>query len=409
MNKNILNNIFATLLGVLSPIIIMPILIEAMSLEQYGDYVALISLIALINVFSDLGLGMYLPKEIAENHNDSNAVCKLIATYIAVKSCFIFISIIIIYFLVSDSIMVFLLIVYCYFSSVNLTPVLNGLEEYTFCAYIQLFVKAINIAIVISLDFSSYGIEKAIAIQCVVSFIIFFSQCIFIHSRYKFYRTRLVFDFVITTIKSSYAFFLSRLLVNIYQRSSVYIVSIFLSANLVAIYSIGFQLYQVGQAMIGAVSRVLYTSTMKTKELSPILKKTKITIASYIVLLPLIVTYGDYILGLIFSFDVGELHAISVILFLSILPLSISSYWGYPALVPFGRENKAHIGIILSSVSYYCSLAILYATSNVSLYSLVICILIADIVGMFTRLYYVRTMVRDLNLLDSNFGMKNER
>ncbi|PMG31175.1 hypothetical protein BCU94_09510 [Shewanella sp. 10N.286.52.C2] len=409
MNKNILNNVLATILGVFSPIIIMPILIADMSLERYGDYVALISLIALINVFSDLGLGMYLPKEIAVNHENSNTVCKLIVAFIAIKSLFFLVSIIAIFLLVNDSFTALLLMIYCFFSSLNLTPILNGLEEYAFGAKLLLFVKIINIALVVSLDFSSSGIEKAIFIQCVISLFIFFSQCIFICTKHYFYRTKITFGFVQDTIRNAYAFFLSRLLVNIYQRSSVYIISLFLSANLVAIYSIGFQLYQVGQAIIGAISRVLYTSTVKTKKISQIVNKTKVTVVIYFLILPIVVIYGDFILGLLFTFKVDELHVISIILFLSIFPLTISSYWGYPALVPFGRENEAHYGILLSSISYYFSLAVLYATSNITLYSVVVCIFIADFVGMIARLYYVRTMVHDLNLLDSNIGMKNER
>lgn len=102
----------------------------------------------------------------------------------------------------------------------------------------------------------------------------------------------------------------------------------------------------------------------------------------------MVILLGENILSLVFEFDTKKLHYISVIFYVSLLPLAMSSFWGYPALVPFGYEKEAHSGILISSISYYIALFAIFVMDVISLVSLVSCILFADIIGMTMRFYY---------------------
>ncbi|HIF9248510.1 TPA: oligosaccharide flippase family protein [Photobacterium damselae] len=393
MNKNIISNIFSTLLSVIAPIIIIPILISNLSVELYGKYVALISMVALVNVFADLGLGMYIPKEISANSKDINYISELTSNFLIIKTIIFLLSFVIIGNTVEGFNSVIIVGVYCYFNSLDLTPILNGLEEYKVTAFFQLVIKMINIIMVLSFDFREFGVEKAFIIQMVSSILLFILQYIFIC---RFNKV----TFIVPKAKNLYllvnnskGFFFSRLLVNLYQRASVYLASFFLNLEQVALFSIGLQLYQVGQSVIGAISRVLFTATMKSKSIDHIINKTKLVFMVYILFFPIVVIFGEDILKFIFDNNMEQLHMISIIFYISLFPLSVSSFWGYPALTPYGYQKEAHYGILISSLSYYASMLIFVTSNNVTLYTFVICIVFADIVGMISRLYYVNKLL----------------
>jgi O-antigen/teichoic acid export membrane protein len=185
-------------------------------------------------------------------------------------------------------------------------------------------------------------------------------------------------------------FYGAKLFVNLYQQSSTYLVSFLLSAELVAIYSIAIQLYKVGQEVIGAVARVLYTSTVNTKDFLLIKRLTIRSFLIHLAVLPVVFFYGAQILSLIFSFDVILLTELSVIFYLSLLSVIVSAYWGYPALSAIGKENYAHLGILTSSIVYFIALGLLMFFDLSTIYLLIGCIVLADFSGMLLRLFFAR-------------------
>ena len=389
--KDISLNIISVVVSILSPLVLIPVLTKSLGLSMYGDYMALLALIAMFSILCDLGLDMYLSKEVSIVREDRNEVFKLFSQFLTIKVLISFFTLPIFAFLVlftleinSESIIVLASIMLL---ANNLRPIsfFNGLEKYQENATFDFLGKVLLLALVVFLDFKELGFEKAVLIQ-VVS-LVFISGV----SYYYLYRSG-TFIFKFSSIKDaerllrgSFQFYAAKLFVNIYNQSSTYLVSLVVKSELVAIYSIGIQLYKVGQAVIGAITMVLYTRTVKSKALKPVVKITFIVVFLQAALLPIVFFYGEAVLNFILGIQQDELTEIIKLLYISLFFVTISSFWGYPVMVAYDKTNYAHAGIFFGSCVYFLVYGFVYVTSEFNLVMAVICILSADFVSMLIR------------------------
>ncbi|MFT6843056.1 MAG: O-antigen/teichoic acid export membrane protein [Urechidicola sp.] len=389
--SNIWSNISATLINILTPLIIIPILTSGLGMNEYGHYVALIAKTALFIVLAELGLGMYLAKEISVNRNDNTEVSSLFWIFLLIKlAAFILVLAVFLLFSVQSEIVELLLLALIFLNLINISPILMGLEKYKFLTKVQLFTKVLLVVLVLMVDFSSFGLEKALALQVVVAALTTFPLFIYFLKHNKLERMELSFTKFKVVLIGCLPFYGAKLFVNVYQQSSTYFASFVLSAEFVAIYSIAIQLYNVGQAVIGAVSRVLYTSTVNTKDFVLIKILTIRSFLIHLTVLPFVFFYGEQLLSLLFDFDVKLLSELSVIFYLSLLSVIVSAYWGYPALSAIGKENYAHLGILTASIVYFVAFGLLMFFNLSSIHLLIGCIVLADFAGMLTRLLFAR-------------------
>jgi O-antigen/teichoic acid export membrane protein len=389
--SNIFNNLAATLISILAPIIIIPVLTSGLGINEYGLYVALLAKTALFIVFAELGFGMYLAKEISVHRANITEISTLFRIFLVVKlAASMFAFIILLLFSKKFSLVECLIVALILIQFMNITPILTGLENYKFLTNLQLSTNSLMVVVALIIDFSSFGLEKALALQVAIAALTTFTLLIYFLKNNRLVRTTLSLHKFQTVLKGSLPFYGARLFVNIYQQSSTYFVSFLLSSELVAIYSIAIQIYKVGQTVIGAVSRVLYTSTVHTKDFLLIKKLTIRSCILHVAVLPVVLFFGTQILGLVFSFDVEILAELSVITYLSLFSVIVSSYWGYPALSAIGKENYAHLGIFAASVVYFISFALLTFLNLGTIYWLIGCIVVADFAGMLVRLYFAK-------------------
>jgi O-antigen/teichoic acid export membrane protein len=360
-------------------------------MNDYGQYVALIAKTVLFIVLAELGLGMYLAKEISVNRDDIVEVSSLFWGFLLIKlAAFFLVLAVFLLFSVQSGIVELLLLALIFLNLINISPILMGLEKYKFLTKVQVFTKALLVVLVLMVDFSSFGLEKALFLQVVVTGLTSFLLFIYFIINNKLDKIIFSLKKIKIVLKGSLPFYGAKLFVNLYQQSSTYLVSFLLSAELVAIYSIAIQLYKVGQEVIGAVARVLYTSTVNTKDFLLIKRLTIRSFLIHLAVLPVVFFYGAQILSLIFSFDVILLTELSVIFYLSLLSVIVSAYWGYPALSAIGKENYAHLGILTSSIVYFIALGLLIFFDLSTIYLLIGCIVLADFSGMLVRLFFAR-------------------
>lgn len=390
VQTNIYNNTFAQLIRVLTPLVVVPLLTSDLGLYEYGNYVSLVAKAALYVVLLELGFEMYLGKEVSLKRDDFGQICSIFWLFLVIK-IFAFLMALTVFIFTSENFGKIERIVACliFFQTLNINSILTGLENYKFLTKVQFFSKLLLILLILMIDFSQFGVEKALIIQVFCAALTTFSCYVYFIKNNRLTRPRLSFEGIRITLKGSLPFYGARLLVNIYQQSSTYFVSFLLASDLVAIYSIATQIYRVGQSMIGAVGRVLYTSTVKTKDFLFLKKITLKTIFIHLALMPIVIFYGEEILSLVFSFNLVELKSLSTLLYLSLLSVIISSYWGYPALATINKESWAHFSIFIASVIYFAGLSFLIFYDLTSLYLLIICIVLSDFCGMLLRIFFV--------------------
>lgn len=390
MLLNISRNITTTLINLLAPLVIIPIFTAGLGVENYGLYVVLIAKAALFVVVFELGFGMYLSKEVSINRNDKEEVTHFFWIFVLTK-LFLFFIFVSIFLATSNGVdktgFIFVLLVL--FQLLNISPILMGLEKYAFLNKVQIITKGLFIVIVYMSHFSVDDLPKALAYQVIITFISTSLMYINVIKNKDLIGFLFKFEKLLFVIKKSLPFYGARFFVNLYQQSSTYFISFILSLELVALYSIAIQLYKVGQSVIGAISQVLYTSTVKTKNFLLIKDLTIKSVLLHVLLLPFVCFFGEDLLRLIFDLDTKLLSELSIIFYVSLLSVIISSYWGYPALSAIGKEKYAHYGILVSSMTYFICLFSIYAFDFNDVKSAVYCIVIADFSGMLVRCYYV--------------------
>jgi O-antigen/teichoic acid export membrane protein len=380
-----------TLINILVPLITISVLISALGVSEYGIYVTLLAKIAVFVVLSELGFEMYLGKEVSIHRNSNSEISSLFWVFLVVKIVTFFLSISVIILLSKNfGVIESLVCALIFFRLIDITPILMGLEKYKFLTIVQVVTKILMVAFVLIVDFSSFGLEKALIIQVVTAALTIFTLFIYFIKNNKLEKKIPSGNKFKIVLMGSFPFYSAKLFVNLYQKSSAYFVSFLLSSELVAIYYIAIQLYKVGQAVIGSVSRVLYTSTVNSKDFVLIKKITVRSLIIHISFFPVVFFYGDQILSIIFSFDVAVLVNLSIFFYISLFSVILSSYWGYPALTAIGKENYAHIGILVSSITYFLAFGFLVMLNSNSIYLMVGCIILADFMGMLVRLFFAR-------------------
>jgi O-antigen/teichoic acid export membrane protein len=381
----------ATLINILAPLITISVLTSALGMSVYGIYITFLAKIAVFVVFAELGFGMYLGKEVSVHRGSKRRVSSLFWIFLVTKLVIFFLSIPI-FILLSKKFGVVetLLCALIFFQFINVTPILMGLENYKFLTIVQVVTKTLMVVLVLIVDFSTFGLERALIIQVAVAALTTFVLLIYFIKNNKLEKKIPSGGKFKIVLMGSFPFYSAKLFVNLYQQSSAYFVSFVLSSELVAIYYIAIQLYKVGQAVIGSVSRVLYTSTVNSKDFALIRKLTVRSLIIHISFFPVVFFYGDQILSVIFSFDVAVLVNLSIFFYISLFSVILSSYWGYPALTAIGKENYAHIGILVSSITYFLAFGFLVMLNSNSIYLMVGCIILADFMGMLVRLFFAR-------------------
>lgn len=388
MKKNVYSNVFIIIITLLPPLFSIPILTNGLGLSVYGQYMADFSFILLLVVLSDLGFGMFLPKILAQSESlseKSQIVTSFFAVKILVLPLILFIAFL--YFNKTESNYSIFFLFYLAIINFNLTPIMNGLELYSKLVITTVVSKLVFVFCIFYFNFQSDGLFKIIVIQVVTQFIVFIMN-FFIVSKIASFNLNIKKTILI--IREAFGYYISKLFVNIYQQSSTYIVSMFLSLESVALYSIAIQLYKVGQSFIGAVSRVLLTTIVKSKDFKVLFTYTKITLAIYSLGLIVVLLFSNVILGFFLTLDTQILGTLVEILYISLIFVVFSSYYGYPALSAINKDNYAHIGIFLSSVGYFLSVIFFYLMNHMGLIQLVLCIFFADLIGMLSRLYYAK-------------------
>ncbi len=401
--KDIFANILTLTINIIAPLVLIPILTSTLGLDSYGNYMAMMGLVALCVVLTDLGFGMYLSKEVSIQGDDLGKISIFFTAYIIVKTVMSLFFLFVLYLLLPDIIdtnkyiILFLLWLLYINLSIKPVPFYNGLEKYTLLSKVDISGKVILIVLVLLLDFSEYGFEKAIAVQIVSAAFINCFLLYFLIKKSKLQFTvvskEIIIKIIIKIIKSSFGFYSARLFANVYNQSSTYLVSLVLKSELVAAYAIGIQLYKVGQSLIAAIAQVLYTRTVKSKNLKLVLKITIIVLILQFVCFPVVYYWGEDLIGFILNVSSIEVAQAASVFYISLMFVTVASFWGYPVMVAIERERYAHYGVFFGSIAYFIMFGFGYLFFEFDLFFAVLCILIADMCSCILRIYFSQKFI----------------
>ncbi|TMN92347.1 hypothetical protein CWB72_05540 [Pseudoalteromonas phenolica] len=390
VNINIFFNIVSTMFTAFSPLIVIPIITSSIGLELYGEFVAILSLCAVFVVLCDLGFGMYIPKYMNEKKLYKNVNKDLLIIFVVVKVVLSLLLLTLITAFSNYSVTVlFTISAFVSISNLNPTPIVTGLERYKLLAITSLISKATLVLVALLASYEDFPVEVAMLVQTSMVLVTNLILYTFLLRNLEMSKGQIVgAKEVYQFVKGALGFYFARLTVNVLNQGSTFLVSRFISNEGTAIYSLLVQLYKVGQALLGAISRVLYTNTLKTKCFKSLYFYSVCTVLCILFFSPIIYLFSNDVAAVLLSSTKAEINEFTLIILLSLVFVSISSNYGYPALVAIGKEKYAHLGIFLPSLVYYLAFGLVIFFAEMTMFYALLCILLTDLSSMLIRLFF---------------------
>ena len=384
-------NIISLFITLGSRLAVISLLTSELGLSAYGNYTALISFCYLLVAISDLGLTLFLSKEVSLNRNKTAYVSELLSIFVLSKLAYSSLLSLSLFVFIDQTIHIIgLMMIFSIIKAADMTIFLSGLERYRAQANITALNAVLFLAMVYLIAGGANILEKLFYANIAATVITALIVMVYLKTNMKINFQKLNLDLLKKVIKKSFPFYFSRIFLNLYAHGSTYFASLVLSLDKVAVYSIVVDLYKFGAALIGRIGGVLYTHLNFTKDFKVLKRVTKWSLGAHVLLLPIVVFLGNQILGQIFDFGTEELHRSSLLLYCSLAMVIFSSYWTYPALTAVDLEGLSNLSVFMASLAYFVSFLSLSLAGWISLNTMLLCIVIFDA----TLLTFILSIVR---------------
>ncbi|GBO47346.1 oligosaccharide flippase family protein [Pectobacterium versatile] len=369
---NLFFNIIATIITQASSIVVgvvlTPLLINRLSKDEYGLYVSGISLSSFAFVLLDLGMALYLIKDVSVNRDNKPYIGKLLSASFIIKIPLLLISFFVFIALTpSNHIVSYAVPFWLFLVAISLQPnwLFSGIESLKAITMVTVITKIMMLGIVYffvktSEDFSivTYAFSLS-AVSCML-FSLFYSK----FKGYTFSScTR---DDINNILKNAMGFYAPRIMVAMYTQASVFIVSRVAGTSEAAVYAVADQFYKLGQMVIAAVTQAFYPFMVFRKEVRFLLITCGAILSAAIVTCFLLWGWVDQVI----YWYVGEGFETAVILvkifMITCLFVVPSSFLGFPLLGSLGFHKVANQTLMVGASLYSVGLAMLYSIGHIT-------------------------------------------
>ncbi len=379
--------------NLLTPLIIFPMIAQRMGLNDFGRVSFLVSVTQISILIIDFGFSLSFVEMVSKCKEGSHRVRKLISAILLTRllvSIVIF-AIFALYFNAYkpefDLEFVYLMMLSTVIASMQMFWFFTAIErvfQYSVLTALSKVVQLlyINAFVLQSTDMPLIGWSFVIAqlIVCIGGLILMTMFG---------YRLRKVKTSTIKLVfLKSVPYFWSRASFAIYTAGSSFILGASAQYAQLAIYAACEQIYKVLQTIVASVSQAVYPIMVKRRDFNLLRKLILINFCAAIVVIIPIGLYGEYILAHIFGEEFNQgiwvLRAFLVIF----LVTGVSVFIGYPLFVPLNKAPIANKSIVIGGVLQLFILTLLYLTGNISVYSVLFAVFLAEFSVLAYRFYY---------------------
>ena len=361
------------------PVLLIPILIGKVGLEKYGMIIFAQTIVAYLMIIVNFGFEMSATKQIAINRGDNKKLSNIVSSVIVVQ-ILLFLTLGFIYFtilsLTSPSNNNYLLfsLSFLFILQEIFIPIwfFQGMEKMKYIAIIDSLSRLIYFILIIlfinnSDDYLLVPIFRFVGIIIAGSVSIYF---IFIKNKIEF--KYIVGQKLYYYVRDSLPFFYSKLSNVINERTNILLLGLFVGMNSVAYYDFMNKVISAINSMFGTLIKVLYPHISISRS------KRK---AKKILSFNLILSIVGYFTLCFFSWDIITLFLGEAFLYLNVLfyyfgitiPLVVIGWvLGDLFLAAFGYSKEYSLSSIYGTIFYLITIIILYLSSSITLYSLII-------------------------------------
>lgn len=386
--RNVAYSITSTFVSIGAPLLLIPMILSTYGVNNYGVLSTILATGYLVYIIFEMGLNQGIQKHILQDILSIKQAVLLLFVY-RFSVFFVLLIVFLMFFELKEYILEFILSVVLLAS---VEPIVLSIDRHKEILMVNIASKLILFFFVICLtsfqmkfDFIIYSYIFSNLIVTVGMLLTLLP--LIINDQKSTKKTSLnkskFFSIFIDCLK----FHISRVMVSSYQQSSVFFVSIFVSEYSTGVYALCSQIYKMSQSIIGAVSKVVFTSSMKDKNTVVLFLLLKIILAGYVVGMITFFLFDEQIVKLIDLSALQHMIVFKIMLF-SVLFVILSSFFGYPYLTPINKEGYSHVGLVISSITYFAAFYIFWLVDEMTILSFSIMILISDAIGASYRCYY---------------------
>ncbi|KHN91148.1 hypothetical protein BSK71_04465 [Pectobacterium actinidiae] len=390
---NLFFNIIATIITQASSIVVgvvlTPLLINRLSKDEYGLYVSGVSLSSFCFVLLDLGMALYLIKEVSVNRDNKPYIGKILSASFIIKVPLLLISFFVfVFFAPPNHIISYAVPFWLFLVAISLQPnwLFSGIEALKVITMVTIITKVMMLGIVFffvktSEDFSIVTYAFSLSAVACMLFSLFYSK----FKGYTFYPCSR--NDIRDILKNAMGFYAPRILVAMYTQASVFIVSRVAGTSEAAVYAVADQFYKLGQMVIAAVTQAFYPFMVFRKEVRFLLITCGAILSAAIVTCFLLWGWVDQVI----FWYVGEgfetaaiLVKIFMITCLFVVP---SSFLGFPLLGSLGFHKVANKTLMIGASLYSVGLATLYSIGHITALYIALLTFSSELAVFFLRAY----------------------
>lgn len=405
LKKNIFSSGVVHFINLIVPLLIIPILTNALGVEKYGTYVLVLSILQIFISLIDYSFNINSSRKIASNRNNEGMVSDIFFNTLITKILFFIVSIFFLIFLykilkLNQEISNYILIGFLLLLSNTIGPVFffQGIGKYYLCNYFYAFFKLLSIPFFMIFVNNSSDINYAILIFSLSYLIPSIGLFILALKSYSIGKVNFNIHKIFSEIKEGLIIFLSSIAnIQVNQLNPV-VISILIDNRAVGIFAASDKIVRALTGIIGPFSQSIFPSLsamLKNNQKNYFLWLKKIfTIQLFFGFLVVVLVnmYGQFLIDLLFNSDFNEsLYYLKIFIFYSIF-YSVSNFFGFQVLIAHGKESLFSNIFIFNSLFHVLVFYIL--TYYFNLFGSVIAILITEFLIAFFMVFYSIKLIK---------------
>lgn len=403
LKKNIINLFSSQVVGYVVPLVQLPYLTRTLGAEYLGLYLFSLSIITLASIITNYGFDISVTKKVAEGENTLKQLKEILSRVHIIQSVLFIISILIAIISIfysqhfSDNNLIILICIAIFGNTYRANWLFQSLEKIYIFSRITIIVKIFSLILIfafikkpedITLLFCIVAFQNILS--TVISYLVIFNYLNITYTRITLYSALRLF------VESSEYFF-SRLGVSLYSTLGGFFLGIFSSMHQVAIYSVAEQLYKAGVYAISSISTPLVPYMARTRNFNVFFKVTLLSIILTICGATIGGVFGNEIIIILFGEKLSDANSILQIFMITIVISIIGIHFGYPALIPLGKQKVANYSVVYGGLLQLVYICILLITdSNINAFNIALGYLFCDLLMTIIRCYCFIKNSRDI-------------
>lgn len=357
LKKNIVSLLGIQVVGYLVPLLQLPYLSRVLGAEVLGLQLFLMSIVTLAAIVTDFGFDISVSKTIAEGKNSLKELSEFLYAINIIKLFLIAVSLCIViacvlysnYFSEHMNILP-LIISMVVLNGFRLNWLFQGIEEIYIYSRITIVTKLASILFIfifVNNENDIYVLNIINTFQLLLALILTY----FIVFRRNIFFNKISLLKIKKIFLDSLEYFISRVGVSLYSTLGSFFLGMFSgSLTQVAIYGVAEQLYKAGISLMTALSTPLIPYMARTKNYPVFFQITLLSFAITVAGSLIGYFFGEDIISIIYGTGFEGAEAILKIFMVTIIFSILGIHFGYPALIPLGKQRVANYSVFIGGI-----------------------------------------------------------